>query len=193
MEHLTAGDPEGLQAAESGPALHPSLHHLHLQDLQLLHTKREIIAGSGPESIRRAWADLFPFSHFGHVQFGTYRLGSVNLLPLLPFLLENIRLKFCRVQYLVAGTDFRCGCLFISTEGCITRVLDPDPLGSASFWRSGSVSISTKCKAKFHYFQENFTCNELLFQILKITLPMTLPRKIKQSQLALLWIKFKIL
>jgi hypothetical protein len=50
-------------------------------------------------------------------------------------LLENIRLKFCRIQYLVAGTDFRCGCLFISTEGCITSAVDPDPVGWALFWR----------------------------------------------------------
>ena len=39
LENLAAGDPEGLQAGESGPALHPSLHHLHLQDLQLLPTE----------------------------------------------------------------------------------------------------------------------------------------------------------
>ncbi len=93
MEHLTAGDPEGLQAAESGPALHPSLHHLHLQDLQLLHTQREIIAGSGPESIRLSGADFFPSNHFSRIQIRTYHLVSVTFLPLPAFLLENIILK----------------------------------------------------------------------------------------------------
>jgi hypothetical protein len=42
---------------------------------------------------------------------------------------------------------------------------DPDSVGSVSFYRirsagpgciSGSVSISTKCKAKLYFFPENF-------------------------------------
>jgi hypothetical protein len=34
----------------------------------------------------------------------------------------------------------------------LSRVVDPDPVGSASFWRIRIRSISSKCKAKLYCF-----------------------------------------
>ncbi len=62
------------------------------------------------------------------------------------------------------------------------------------YWGSGSgpwsvpVSFSTKCKDRLSLFPEKF---QYAVQIMKILTTMTLMRKIKQSKLALLWLKVK--
>ncbi len=58
-----------------------------------------------------------------------------------------------------------------------------------SFCRSGFI-FSAKCKTKLSFFLENFIILSEIWKIRSMTL-MTLTRKIKQSKLALLWLKVK--
>jgi hypothetical protein len=70
----------------------------------------------------------------------------------------------------------------------VASVVDPDPGGSASFWRIRLRFNSTKCKAQLYFSPENFNIQSKILKILK---PMTLTRKIKQCELALLRLKAK--
>ncbi len=57
-----------------------------------------------------------------------------------------------------------------------------------SLSQSGSVPISTECKDKTIFFQENLN---MLSKTLKIITPITETRNTKQCELALLWIRVK--
>jgi hypothetical protein len=61
-------------------------------------------------------------------------------------------------------------------------VVHQDPVGSALFCQSGSVSILTKCNEKLHFFPEV----QYTVQMGKVMTPMTLTRNMKQCKLVLL-------